>query len=134
MKSIKYIGCMAVILVSILICTEKGFAEEMYHAQKMMDIHVTIVYTDHIQIHSTYKSHVLSTEAFLENHKGLSLIKETKDAIYVRKIVENRSPLSAVISFMGLNGEEALKVEKASFNPMKGIQPFIQFESDALEA
>lgn len=134
MKSIKYIGCIAVILFAFLICTEKGFAEEVQQDQKMMKIYVTADYPDHIQIHSTFKSHVLSTEAFLENHKDLTLVKQTKDAIYVRKIVKTHSPLYAVLSIMGVDGNAPLKVEKASFNPMERIQPFIQFESDAFKA
>lgn len=133
MKRINYLSIILGILLSFFVIGQSAEAEEGYQPQRTTKIHEIIHYPDHIQMYSTYRTHIVSTEAFLETHKDLKLIKKSDHHLFVEKKAETLSPISSIISIMGIKGEEALKVEKASFNPLQGIKPFIQFEIETFK-
>lgn len=131
MKMTKFISMIVATLLLSLFLSQSVLAAETPRPQKMVQINETIDYPDHIQIHSSYQTHIITTEAFLETHKDLKLVKQTNNALYVKKMVNEESPISSIIVFMGINGKEALQVEKASLNPMERIKSFIQLEMGA---
>ncbi len=119
------------VLLSFILVTHPAYAAQPNYL-RTVTIHQVTHYPDHVDVHTTYETHIVSTESFLQNHKELVLTKEAEGNLYVVKSVPSCSPLASILSVLGVKGKELLNIEKAT--PVGQTPPFIQFEIDTFKA
>lgn len=115
---------------------EQKKTENAFHitGPKVLSVHLKKVYLDGFKTEKVVKEPVLSMEDFWNEYRQWQLVKQTNDAIYFQKNINDISPVSKAAGIFGIDNQHTLTIFKGSPNDAHIIQTFFQLDLDALEA
>ena len=103
------------------------------HAVTSTNIHFITQYMDGVSIHHINKMHIISIDDYVKQHPGWSVIKQSDTDLFLKKTVDDLSPVSKAVGVLGLKDGNTLTLFKGDPKENEIIQTFFQIDIEALQ-
>ncbi|TCP32254.1 bypass of forespore C-like protein [Scopulibacillus darangshiensis] len=100
----------------------------------IVHVHLEKIFLDGISIEESKEEHPLSMEVFWKSYKDWVMVKKSDGQIYLKKKINDISPIAKTKGIFGLTDHTTLTIFKGDPNNHKIIQTFFQIDTQALEA
>jgi len=103
-------------------------------AVSVSHIHMNTRYIDGVSIYKTVDQHILSLKDYLHEHPQWTLMKKNKTHIFLKRTVNDLSPVSKAAGVLGLKDGHTLTLFRGNPAQNRIIQTFFQIDVQALQA